>query len=86
LQIDRVLDLRGRADLSVIWQDQRTAGKPSPTWAFSDAARLKGAQAMLYSSRSRPELSHLVLFDAPELLIRSIGPVVDADAFLHPPG
>ncbi|MDP5219231.1 RES family NAD+ phosphorylase [Ruegeria sp. 2205SS24-7] len=65
LQIDaaRVADLRGNRDASVIWQDIRATGAPSPTWAFSDAARANGAQAMLYSSRSRPDLSHLVIFD-----------------------
>lgn len=59
----RVVDLRGNRDASVIWQDQRATGSPAPTWEFSDAARIKGAQAMLYSSRSRPDLSHLVVFD-----------------------
>ena len=58
----RLVDCRGRADLSVVWQDIRAAGAPSPTWAFSDAARAEGAEGMLYSSRSRPDLSHLVLF------------------------
>ncbi|WP_372573823.1 RES family NAD+ phosphorylase [Ruegeria jejuensis] len=59
----RVADLRGNREASVIWQDIHATGAPSPTWAFSDTARADGAQAMLYSSRSRPDLSHLVIFD-----------------------
>ncbi|SOC05179.1 RES family NAD+ phosphorylase [Rhodobacter maris] len=66
----RIADHRGEPALSVIWQEDRAAtGAPSPTWAFSDAARRAGAQGLLYSSRSRPELAHLVLFDlSPGLL------------------
>lgn len=56
-------DLRGRPDVSVVWQDDWAKGIPSSTWAFSDAARADGAQGLLYSSRSRPDLTHLVLFD-----------------------
>ncbi|MCL6283347.1 RES family NAD+ phosphorylase [Ruegeria sp. 2012CJ41-6] len=59
----QVADLRGDRAATVIWQDARATGAPAPTWAFSDTARAEGAQAMLYSSRSRPELSHLVIFD-----------------------
>lgn len=59
----RVADERGNTDASIVWQDIRAAGNRSPTWAFSDAARKAGAQAMLYSSRSRPELTHVVVFD-----------------------
>jgi len=40
---------------------------------FSDAARDEGADAMLYSSRSRPELSHVVVFDTTCLFC--IGPI-----------
>ncbi|MEX0349019.1 MAG: RES family NAD+ phosphorylase [Paracoccaceae bacterium] len=58
-----VADLRGSREASIIWQDIRATGAPSPTWTFSDTARANGVQAMLYSSRSRPELSHLVIFD-----------------------
>ncbi|GGH34322.1 RES domain-containing protein [Cribrihabitans marinus] len=67
VKADRVADLRGRDDMSVIWQDNRATGAASPTWAQSDAARAAGAQALLYSSRSRPDLSHLVAF-VPEIL------------------
>ena len=58
----RVADLRGMAAASVVWQDRRAEGKPAPTWDLSDAARAEGAQALLYSSRSRPELCHLAVF------------------------
>lgn len=64
----RMTDLRGRADVSVVWQDGWAAGHPSPTWAISDAARAAGAQGMLYSSRSRPDLTHLVIFNPAAVL------------------
>lgn len=63
LKSDIVFDERGNNAASVVWQDIRANGLPSPTWIFSDDARSAGAQAMLYSSRSRPNLSHVVLFD-----------------------
>jgi hypothetical protein len=59
----RLADQRGNPAASVVWQDIRAAGAPAPTWAFSDQARAAGAQGLLYSSRSRPDLVHLVLFD-----------------------
>ena len=59
----RVADQRGNAAASVVWQDFRERGALAPTWAFSDAARRRGAQAMLYSSRSRPDLAHVVVFE-----------------------
>lgn len=65
----RVLDLRDAAQCvrfgigpeheNIVWQD---LPRPSPTWAISDAARATGADGMLYRSRSRPDLTHLVLF------------------------
>lgn len=64
-RLAHVRDLRTGADparASVVWQDMRASGAPAPTWAFSDAARQGGAEAMLYPSRSRPDLSHIVLF------------------------
>ena len=73
LRADRVMDVRGDREASVVWQDDRAKGEPSPTWAFSDRARQAGAQAMLYSSRSRPDLSHVVVF-AP-VCLRFVGPV-----------
>jgi RES domain-containing protein len=73
LDAPSVVDIRGDAAASIIWQDLRKGGSPSPTWTYSDAARESGAQAMLYSSRSRPDLSHVVVFE-PECL-RFVGPV-----------
>jgi len=73
LKSDHVSDERGNSDASVVWQDIHASGEVSPTWAFSDVARAAGADAMLYSSRSRPELSHVVVFDAACLTF--IGPV-----------
>ncbi len=64
-----VVDLRGEAAASIVWQELQAAGAPSPTWAYSDAARESGAQAMLYSSRTRPELSHIVIFDPSRMRI-----------------
>lgn len=61
LSATRLVDLRKRTEVSVVWQDLPL---PSPTWQFSDDARVAGAQGVLYSSRSRPELTHCVLFDA----------------------
>lgn len=69
----RVADLRGRPDASVVWQDHRIVGHPAPTWAFSDDARAAGALALMYSSRSRPDLTHLVLFDTSPDVLRIAG-------------
>ena len=73
LASDQVADERGNPKASIVWQDIRAAGNSSPTWLFSDAARDKGADAMLYSSRSRPELSHVVVFDT--ACLSFIGPI-----------
>lgn len=70
----RAIDLRGRADASVVWQDIRAGGAPSPTRAFSDAARASGAQGLLYASRSRPKLTHFVLFDLSDAVVSAAGP------------
>lgn len=72
LKAEHVADERGNGDASIVWQDITAAGALSPTWAYSDNARNTGAQAMLYSSRSRPELSHVVVFQ-PDVL-KCIGP------------
>ena len=69
----QVVDNRGCRDAAVVWQDIHARGAPSPTWAFSDAARRQGAEAMLYSSRSRPDLSHVVVF-RPDCL-KLVGPI-----------
>ena len=78
LDADRVVDMRGNWDVSIVWQDIRATGMPSPTWAFSDMARDTGAQAMLYSSRSRPDLSHVVVFGT--ACLAYVGPITDFDA------
>ena len=57
----------------MVWQCIYEAGEASPTWLFSDEARDKGADAMLYSSRSWPELSHVVIFDT--ACLSYIGPI-----------
>lgn len=57
-----MIDLRGRAEASIVWQDIFDRLGNSPTWQFSDQARASGADGVIYSSRSRPDLSHLVLF------------------------
>lgn len=58
-----IADERGNPEASIVWQDIRASGEVAPTWAVSDRARDSGALAMLYSSRSRPDLSHVVVFD-----------------------
>ena len=73
LNSDHIFDQRGNSKASVVWQGAYEAGEASPTWLFSDEARDKGADAMLYSSRSRPELSHVVVFDT--ACLSFIGPI-----------
>lgn len=56
------------------WQDDRAAGRAPATWVLSDALRRNGADGMIYASRKRPDLSHLVLFrwnmpGAPQLVL-----------------
>ncbi len=63
LTATRVVDHRGNRDLAIVWQDIRAGGAVSPTWAFSDAARAAGAQAMIYPCRTRHDLSHVVIFE-----------------------
>ena len=73
---DRIYDIR-KTDFSnqasIVWQDRVENGEPAPTWQYSDHARKVGAQGMLYSSRSRPDLTHLVLFDASTGILRQAG-------------
>jgi len=69
---DRIFDIRQTdfvKQASVVWQDCVEKGLPSPTWKYSDAAREAGAQGMLYSSRSRPDLTHFVLFDVSDSVV-----------------
>ena len=70
---NHLADERGNPKASVVWQDIYSSREASPTWVFSDAARDEGADAMLYSSRSRPELSHVVVFDT--TCLSCIGPI-----------
>lgn len=78
LEAKRVADFRGNREASIVWQDLREGGQISPTWSFSDRARDAGAQAMLYSSRSRPDLSHVVVFEP--ACLSFVGPVTAFDA------
>ena len=67
-----VADVRGNKAASIVWQDLRAHDHLPSTWTLSDNARKAGAQAVLYSSRSRPDLSHVVVFE-PDCL-RYVGP------------
>lgn len=73
---DRIYDIR-KTDFSnhasIVWQDYVEKGEPAPTWQYSDHARKAGAQGMLYSSRSRPDLTHLVLFDVSRDILKQGG-------------
>ncbi|MCK0137815.1 RES family NAD+ phosphorylase [Aliiroseovarius sp. F47248L] len=71
--LERVVDIRGPSAASAVWQDSRAAGHPAPTWAFSDQAREDDAQALMYSSRSRPDLTHLTLFTTAPDAVRLVG-------------
>ncbi|GHE90042.1 hypothetical protein GCM10016455_07960 [Aliiroseovarius zhejiangensis] len=73
VDLDRVADIRGQVGASVIWQDNRAAGCPAPTWGYSDQARADGAQGLMYSSRSRPDLTHLTLFTTDPGALRMTG-------------
>ncbi|WP_143009316.1 RES family NAD+ phosphorylase [Pelagibacterium luteolum] len=63
LEAPFISDQRENPEASIVWQDARACGEVAPTWAVSDRARAIGALAMLYSSRSRPDLTHVVVFD-----------------------
>ena len=47
---------------AVRWQEDRAAGRRPLSWDLADAVRATGADGMLYASRKRPDLTHLVLF------------------------
>lgn len=70
----QTVDLRGQPEVSIVWQDIFDRQGNSPTWKFSDQARDTGADGVIYSSRSRPDLSHLVLFTTSPAHIRTDGP------------
>lgn len=63
LDAGQVADVRGDPAASVVWQDERARGAAASTWVLSDVARRANAQGLLYSSRTRPDLSHVVVFD-----------------------
>lgn len=73
---DRIYDIR-KTDLSsrasIVWQGCVEKGESAPTWYFSDTARKAEAQGMLYASRSRPDLTHLVLFDVSVGVVNQAG-------------
>lgn len=73
LEAERVVDARGNPAASLVWQETRAADERPSTWDVSDFARAMGGQAMLYSSRSRPDLSHVVVFDPGCLTL--VGPI-----------
>ena len=82
MSADRIYDVRKTnfsTRASVVWQDAIEKGESAPTWQYSDAARIAGAQGMLYASRSRPDLSHLVLFDVSFGIVEQAG---DAKAWI----
>ena len=73
---DRIYDIRNTefvSRASIVWQDCVEKGELAPTWKYSDAARKAGAQGMLYASRSRPDLTHLVLFDVSSSNVKQVG-------------
>lgn len=69
VDVTDILDMRTTPEdiqlTTMVWQDIRAKGQRAPTWDVSDMARKAGAQGILYRSRSRPDLSHLVLFGTP---------------------
>ena len=72
-EADCVADERDSKEASMVWQDVRASMQVPITWAISDTARNAGAQAMLYSCRSRPDLSHIAVFDLK--CLRLVGPI-----------
>ncbi|MDC0435522.1 RES family NAD+ phosphorylase [bacterium] len=78
LQINavRIYDIRKTEfshHASSVWQDCVEKGEAASTWQYSDTARKAGAQGMLYSSRSRPDLTHFVLFDVSTGIVKQAG-------------
>lgn len=69
------------SDIHVFWADLKAQNEPSPTWVISDRLRALGADGLLTPSRSRPDLTHLTLFN----WNRVNGPRVfrDSDPLLH---
>lgn len=73
LQCDAIVDLRGCAIALSDWQSDRSVGNTASTWAVSNEARRLGAQGLLFSSPSRRDLSHIVIFRLN--LLKVIGPI-----------
>jgi len=76
INTEKVYDIRKTkfsSQASVVWQEYVAKGESAPTWEYSDTAREAGAQAMLYASRSRPDLTHLVLFDVSGDIVEQAG-------------
>jgi len=76
IDADSIYDIRKThfsTQASVVWQDCVAKGESAPTWDHSDTAREAGAQGMLYASRSRPDLTHLVLFDVSGNIVKQSG-------------
>ncbi|WP_170758387.1 RES family NAD+ phosphorylase [Ruegeria lacuscaerulensis] len=81
----QLVDLRGQRNATIIWQDFFNSHGTSPTWNFSDHAREKGADGLLYSSRSRPELSHIVLFNtSPDIIYVDSPPTAWTPQYTEP--
>lgn len=69
----RIVDLRDArvrdafevslTDIHAFWNDYVQAGETSPTWELSDQLRGLGVEGILSPSRSRPDLTHLTLFN-----------------------
>jgi RES domain-containing protein len=69
----RIVDLRDATtraalgvplpDIHAFWADIAAQGKVSPTWDLSDHLRDLGLDGLLSPSRSRPDLTHLTLFN-----------------------
>ena len=82
ISAERIYDIRkseNSSSASMVWQDTVEKGEAAPTWRFSDAARNAGAQGMLYASRSRPDLTHLVLFEVSPSIVKQ---AADAKAWV----
>ncbi len=76
INAERIYDVRNTEfskRASIVWQDCIEKGEPAPTWKYSDIARKAGAQGILYASRSRPDLTHLVLFDVTDGIVIQAG-------------
>jgi len=58
LDAARVADVRGNPKASMVWQDISKAGRFSPTWALSDAARAQ-ARRQCYTRLARAQTFHI---------------------------